>query len=138
MYKCLPMSIKIDNSPKFLSSLSLRVKKSTMAPKFHFFPLLPWELREKIWKLAIRPTVPGANFFRAYRNQPGPVPEHEACTDGDIDRCMWWCLAAPQCLPNNVDFSPAARRAAPISWTLNNPSPTLSTVVFGPHVKNQC
>jgi hypothetical protein len=92
-----------------------------MEAEFHFFPLLPWELREKIWKLVIRPTGPGANVFRVYnRKQSEPVMEDEAFTDDFND---WgWHLAAPQCLPNGVDFSPAARRAAPISWTLNNPS----------------
>ncbi|KAH6843399.1 hypothetical protein B0I37DRAFT_393624 [Chaetomium sp. MPI-CAGE-AT-0009] len=92
-----------------------------MTAEFHFFPLLPWELREKIWKLVIRPALPAAHVFRlCNREDLERTPEHKAFTDDDND--VAWCLASPQCLPRGVDFSPAARDAAPISWTLNNPS----------------
>jgi hypothetical protein len=35
---------------------------------------------------------------------------------------LWLLPAAPQCLPQGVDFTPSARRSAPISWTKNSPS----------------
>ncbi|KAK3291174.1 uncharacterized protein B0H64DRAFT_409989 [Chaetomium fimeti] len=94
-----------------------------MAAEFHFFPRLPWELREKIWKLVIRPAEPGVHVFRlCSQGHSSRKSEHRAFTDQDDRRpCLWW-LAAPQCLPKGVDFSPASREAAPISWTLNNPS----------------
>ncbi|KAK4447749.1 hypothetical protein QBC34DRAFT_302564 [Podospora aff. communis PSN243] len=68
-----------------------------MATEFHFFPLLPFELREMIWKLAIRPSLPGAHVFRVYNgnNSEHADPEHETTRD---------------------------LRPAQISWTLNNPS----------------
>ena len=97
--------------------------KPKMAAEFHFFPFLPWELRNQIWKLAIRPALPGAHVFRfsdaGASEQDGP--DHES-SDDDNSYISKSRLAAPQCLPKGVDFSPAAQAAAPISWTLNNPS----------------
>ncbi|KAK3380000.1 hypothetical protein B0T24DRAFT_523231 [Lasiosphaeria ovina] len=93
-----------------------------MAAGFHFFPLLPWELREKIWKLATRPALPGAHVFRVYNanDSEHTGPEHETSRDNYpwISKSR---LAAPRCLPRGVDFDPAIQAAAPISWTLNNP-----------------
>ncbi|KAK3364205.1 hypothetical protein B0T25DRAFT_529562 [Lasiosphaeria hispida] len=37
-----------------------------MPDTFHSFPLLPRELREMIWELAVRPAVPGAHIFSTY------------------------------------------------------------------------
>ena len=100
-----------------------------MAADFHFFPLLPWELREMIWKLAIRPALPGAHVFRVYNANDSSEhstttnPEHETSRD-DYPWISKSRLAAPRCLPRGVanTFDPAAQAAAPISWTLNNPS----------------
>ncbi|KAK1836262.1 hypothetical protein QBC39DRAFT_339229 [Podospora conica] len=95
-----------------------------MATEFHFFPLLPRELRDEIWKLAIRPALPGAHLFRVhqYTDPEGPAPEHQ--TSLPLEACGYRssCISAPQCLPRGVDFDPVAQAAAPISWTLNNPS----------------
>lgn len=88
-----------------------------MATEFHLFPFLPWELRDQIWKLAIRPDLPGAHIFRV-----SDADDHETSDDNDSYRCAKSLLAAPQCLPKSVDFTPAAPAAATISWTLNNPS----------------
>ncbi|KAH6845756.1 hypothetical protein B0I37DRAFT_312085 [Chaetomium sp. MPI-CAGE-AT-0009] len=101
-----------------------------MATEFHFFPLLPFELREMIWKFAIRPTLPGAHVFRVYNGDDSEHadPEHETTRDRCIsDNTLFgWelepHLAAPRCLPRGVGFDPAAQAAAPISWALNNPS----------------
>ncbi|KAK3937295.1 hypothetical protein QBC46DRAFT_416538 [Diplogelasinospora grovesii] len=94
-----------------------------MATTFHPFPLLPWELRDKIWKLAIRPAVPGAHVFRVYNAKDSERfgPEHETSCDNYpcISKSR---LAAPRCLPRGVGFSPNVQAAAPISWTRNNPS----------------
>ncbi|KAK0656668.1 hypothetical protein B0T16DRAFT_433563 [Cercophora newfieldiana] len=89
-----------------------------MATEFHFFPLLPFKLKEMIWKFAIRPTLPGAHVFS----------KHETTRDRCVSDNTLFCweleprLAAPRCLPRGVGFDPAAQAAAPISWTLNNPS----------------
>ncbi|KAH6650518.1 hypothetical protein F5144DRAFT_637426 [Chaetomium tenue] len=93
-----------------------------MATDFHFFPFLPWELRDKIWKFAIRPAVPGAHVFSIRNGRPKHTnPDHQTPRD-DYPHISESSLAAPRCLPRGVDFSPAAQEAAPISWALNNPS----------------
>ena len=94
-----------------------------MATEFRFFPFLPWELRDQICKLAIRPALPGAHVFRVPNVNASEqnCPEDE--TDDNCEFCISrWHPAAPQCLPKSVDFSPASQAAAPISWTLKNPS----------------
>jgi hypothetical protein len=98
-----------------------------MAAEFHFFPFLPWELRNQIWKLAIRPALPGAHVFRVSNTNASEQngPDHETSDDDSLlisSSTSISRLAAPQCLPKGVDFSPAAQAAAPISWALNNPS----------------
>lgn len=45
---------------------------SKMATEFHFLPILPWKLRNKIWNLFIRPTLPGASFERELGSTPTP------------------------------------------------------------------
>jgi len=48
---------------------------SDPAKTFHRFPYLPFELREMIWKLAIRPlTVPNAHFLTIFK-PPKSVPK---------------------------------------------------------------
>ncbi|KAK0655765.1 hypothetical protein B0T16DRAFT_397661 [Cercophora newfieldiana] len=86
-----------------------------MATEFHFFPLLPWELRDMIWKFAIRPALPGAHIFRISTAEHR-TPEQEA--SGGHCPQKRERFVAPQCLPRGFDSS----QAAPISWTLNNPS----------------
>ncbi|KAK3321077.1 hypothetical protein B0T19DRAFT_487485 [Cercophora scortea] len=95
-----------------------------MAAEFHFFPLLPWELREMIRKLATRPSLPGAHFFSVCNADDS---EHARLELKTYYRDWYFQLppprlAAPRCLPRGVDFSPAAAAAAPASLTLNNPS----------------
>lgn len=95
-----------------------------MATEFHFFSFLPWELRDQIWKLAIRPDLPGAHVFRVRSTKASEQDDanHKTSDDDDSNCGAKSLLAAPQCLPQGVDFTPAAQAAAPISWTLNNPS----------------
>lgn len=95
-----------------------------MAIEFHLFSFLPWELRDQIWKLAIRPDLPGAHVFRVRNPNASKQddPDHRTSDDDDANCGAKSLLAAPQCLPQGVDFTPAAQAAAPISWTLNNPS----------------
>jgi hypothetical protein len=94
-----------------------------MAAEFHFFPLLPWELREMIWELAARPALPGAHLFRVYNADDSEHADPKNETSRHAYRGVSKPrLAAPRCLPRGVDFSPAAQADAPISWTLNNPS----------------
>jgi len=96
-----------------------------MASTFHPFPRLPLELRVIIWKLAIRPDVPGAHVFRVYN---AGDPEKFDLNPDDEARCnipsavSTARLAAPKCLRRGLECSMLAQQAAPISWTRNNPS----------------
>lgn len=63
-------------------------------------------------------------MFRVYNandSEHAGGPEHETPRDA-FPRISKSRLAAPRCLPRGVDFNPDAQAAAPISWTLNNPS----------------
>jgi len=56
-----------------------------MPDTFHLFPLLPPELREMIWELAVRPAVPGAHIFSICDQLhnytgPGESPPHSRLT----------------------------------------------------------
>ncbi|KAK4176573.1 hypothetical protein QBC36DRAFT_156245, partial [Triangularia setosa] len=93
---------------------------------------LPWELRNKIRKLAICPDVPGVHVFRVYHSdhprQLSYSTHHEAtqgsCGEEGVfpTKLNKSHAAAPRCLSRGVYFSPAQQKAAPISWTANNPS----------------
>ncbi|RSL57496.1 hypothetical protein CEP54_008280 [Fusarium duplospermum] len=47
---------------------------STSTPQchntFHRFIHLPWDIREQIWKFALRPSFPGAHIFKLYEADP--------------------------------------------------------------------
>ncbi|KAK4143643.1 uncharacterized protein C8A04DRAFT_37259 [Dichotomopilus funicola] len=94
-----------------------------MSRQFHPFPRLPWELREKIWKFAVRPALPGAHVFTVYDANDLDYADSEHTL-----RCntSWWIsgsrLAAPKCLPRGIDLDSHSAVSAPNSWTLNNPS----------------
>jgi hypothetical protein len=95
-----------------------------ISKQFHLFPFLPFELREQIWKLAIRPLLPGAHVFRVYHasDTERANPEHATSRPEYRFNKLGWSVAVSRCLPRSIKFSPAAQAAAPISWTLNNPS----------------
>ncbi len=60
--------------------------KST-PPTAASFPLLPFELRDKIWDLAIRPRRPGAHFFTLYnRMTAGQMDAHAIA----MDKTSYW------------------------------------------------
>lgn len=40
-----------------------------MATSFHQFGDLPWELRDQIWNLAVRPACPGIQIFKLYNRE---------------------------------------------------------------------
>ncbi|KAI2634941.1 hypothetical protein GGS26DRAFT_605086 [Hypomontagnella submonticulosa] len=91
-----------------------------MPSSFHLFPLLPKELRDKIWDAAIRPEQPGAHFFSLIRPDHTEGEEHfEYFPPVDmvpLEPDKVWRdgkIAAPGCSPS----SPTT-----LSWTANNPS----------------
>ncbi|KAK0640736.1 hypothetical protein B0T16DRAFT_495588 [Cercophora newfieldiana] len=119
-----------------------------MPDTFHHFSLMPFELREEIWKFAIRPAVPGAHFFSVYPE--GMVYLRDPTPDWLLWRrtmlCSLFeafdpldpaqCLGAPRCRPKGYyytptqDPTPATSLFRPISepvmppdsWLRNNPS----------------
>ncbi|KAH6629911.1 hypothetical protein B0J18DRAFT_364326 [Chaetomium sp. MPI-SDFR-AT-0129] len=91
---------------------------------FHYFLHLPWELREYIWKLAVRPFLPGAHVFRLYRvhDRDHTYLEYEVVSKNAPWRLSPSRLAAPRCLPRSAEYSPALQATTPVSWKQNNPS----------------
>ena len=84
-----------------------------MTAAFHLFPFLPWELREEIWKLGIRPSVSGAHVFQVYdaSDPEAQGPEHEATREiiheDDYGYYLYDllnapCLVAPRHLPRGA------------------------------------
>ena len=98
-----------------------------MPDTFHHFSLLPFELREEIWKLAVRPAGPTAHMFAVYPRNFN-YKDHK----GEKGDRAWrdfqafhpsrglWSLGAPQCLPRDgslrTSFTPNKLKeaAAPI------------------------
>lgn len=100
---------------------------------FPQFPLLPWEIRNKIWTMACcEPCyLPKAHVFRIYKVSDGEEehvhdphkkatapPSETSIVSGNIR------LAAPRWFPANVNGECAfdIKKMGPPSWTQNNPS----------------
>lgn len=80
---------------------------------FHSFCELPWELREQIWTLALRPDRPAAHRFTVFNAQEADelsALQSYAVHDESLRHCD---LAAPR--SNKSDMKT-------ISWTVSNPS----------------
>ncbi|KAK1750684.1 hypothetical protein QBC47DRAFT_393251 [Echria macrotheca] len=92
-----------------------------MAAEFHFFSRLPFELQDEIWKLAIRPDLPGAHFFTIYKAYSG-VRMPDSLSPSRREKYLGPHIAAPRRPARGTSFSRAAESAVPMSWTLNNPS----------------
>ncbi|KAI0026126.1 hypothetical protein F4780DRAFT_8877 [Xylariomycetidae sp. FL0641] len=82
---------------------------------FHLFVKLPPELRHEIWKMAMRPDLPGAHFFTAfeYDNEKSSIGGDGVTLRGQHVDGVETSLAAPRC-----DKADPERR----SWTNSNPS----------------
>ncbi|KAK3934570.1 hypothetical protein QBC46DRAFT_324884 [Diplogelasinospora grovesii] len=93
-----------------------------MPDTFHFFPLLPLELREAIWTFAVRPPRPGAHIFRVYSEEEAETMDRQYETDSEGRIRPFPAVAAPQCLPRDAHFTLSARASAPVSWTSHNSS----------------
>lgn len=54
---------------------------------FHRFPELPWELRDQIWNLAIRPARPGVQVFKMYSPEKDKIynPEKDKMISNAMD-----------------------------------------------------
>ncbi|KAK0629530.1 hypothetical protein B0T17DRAFT_189156 [Bombardia bombarda] len=96
----------------------------TMPESFHFFPFLPRELRDEIWRFAVRPPGRGAHIFRLYSKEEAERtnPDRQYEIDSSARFHPFPAAAATQCLPPDAHFTLDARASAPISWTGHNPS----------------
>ncbi|KAH7141404.1 hypothetical protein B0J13DRAFT_637079 [Dactylonectria estremocensis] len=94
-----------------------------MHDEFHRFLELPWELREDIWRLTIRPACPGVHHFTIYNNQ---VDEDASLNEmEDIvtthEGYPSTRLAAPRWGPRAIGHHFLSQEHT-ASWTSNNPS----------------
>ncbi|KAI1142543.1 hypothetical protein F5Y05DRAFT_422624 [Hypoxylon sp. FL0543] len=91
---------------------------------FHPFPRLPQELRDMVWKLALRSDRPGAHFFRIYsRSDEKRLPNDYAIVPPtrpwDSHR-----LTAPKWVPRSIDANWNGKFGKGVinSWVCDNPS----------------
>ncbi|KAK4452246.1 hypothetical protein QBC34DRAFT_42342 [Podospora aff. communis PSN243] len=89
-----------------------------MAETFHQFPLLPFELREEIWKHAVRPAQPGAHYFSIY--DPNQI-DHAVNFRTDFEADF---PSQHDCAVEQLEQPPVlVKEAMPnMSWTAHNPS----------------
>jgi len=78
---------------------------------FHHFPMLPWELRDLIWDISIRPDQPGAHFFTVFSPS---IEENKKAMEVYSMKSAYGAteLAASRCSNGKADRS----------WTTSNPS----------------
>ncbi|KAH7152764.1 hypothetical protein EDB81DRAFT_945720 [Dactylonectria macrodidyma] len=94
-----------------------------MHDEFHRFLELPWELREDIWRLAIRPAYPGVHVFTIYNSRfdkdaslneiQDIVTTHEGYPKTRLAAPRWGSRAIGDTFNS---------REHTASWTCNNPS----------------
>ncbi|KAI0842586.1 hypothetical protein F5Y06DRAFT_284707 [Hypoxylon sp. FL0890] len=95
-----------------------------MSQTFHPFRRLPPELRDMIWKFAIRSNRPGAHFFRAYnRLSEERLSDEYAVT---LPTRSWdvYHLTVPKWLPRftDVNLNGISRKGVITSGNCHNPS----------------
>ncbi|KAK7414830.1 hypothetical protein QQX98_006345 [Neonectria punicea] len=89
-----------------------------MSQNFHKFLDLPWELRNQIWNLAVRPDGPGAHVFTIYNWQKDQdALKHMNLELADVYRWEDLQLSAPKGQPSLGESANASA-----SWTRNNQS----------------
>ncbi|KAH6981815.1 hypothetical protein BKA56DRAFT_584561 [Ilyonectria sp. MPI-CAGE-AT-0026] len=93
-----------------------------MPELFSRFLDLPWELREEIWRLALRPSRPGVQVFGIYNSDED---KHDNDPRDDLllntFRHSYLCISAPKWGPRVIGAHPDNRKDH-ASWTCNNPS----------------
>ncbi|KAH8685179.1 hypothetical protein BGZ61DRAFT_455032 [Ilyonectria robusta] len=97
-----------------------------MSYSFHRFLDLPWELREMIWKYAIRPARPGVQVFSVYNYDE---EKNDTNTMNDVGlnptRNTYIRLSAPKWGPRSIGDKFRDPKVT-ASWTHNNPSTCLT------------
>ncbi|KAK1749794.1 hypothetical protein QBC47DRAFT_354527 [Echria macrotheca] len=123
----------LENLPTAEDPTSLRgpedsIERKPPATTFHYFLWLPFEIREIIWKFAVRPAVPGAHVFSVWQescasSQPKEMSsEFPALHPINPANPPTWRLGAPRCLSTTATFTRDVMEATPPSWLRDNPS----------------
>ncbi|KAJ4394767.1 hypothetical protein N0V93_003987 [Gnomoniopsis smithogilvyi] len=89
---------------------------------FHYFSLLPKEVRDQIWDGAIRDETPSVHWLSIYQSK-----EVDPATIDDSMTAKWSSTKRTEFLCGlNIDFylsAPRYRDEGEQSWSRNNPSP---------------
>ncbi|KAI1416248.1 hypothetical protein F5Y13DRAFT_206256 [Hypoxylon sp. FL1857] len=88
-----------------------------MPQTFHPFRRLPRELRDMIWKFAIRPARPGAHFFRVYNPETQKRLRNEYAITSPTSPWHEYRLTVPKWVPRPINANWTG-----ISGKGNNPS----------------
>ncbi|KAM0251776.1 hypothetical protein ACHAP5_001437, partial [Fusarium lateritium] len=87
-----------------------------MAVDFPCFLDLPWEIRDVIWKAAVRPNKPGVNYFTISKN-------HGRVDCEDRKDALITDVPIPGIIISAPTFAPTSEGTRePASWLVNNPS----------------
>ncbi|KAJ4131703.1 hypothetical protein NW768_005900 [Fusarium equiseti] len=96
-----------------------------MSPHFLHFLDLPPEIRDRIWKFAIRSDQPGVHYFTISANESRTPSEDLPNAVIPSVRISGLTLSAPSWMVKSVNDIPsigAKRKQAQISWFFQNPS----------------
>ncbi|KAF4971644.1 hypothetical protein FSARC_1591 [Fusarium sarcochroum] len=100
-----------------------------MIETFHPFGGFPWDIREQIWKCAIRPTPHGAHFFSIAGN-PKDYRTADEITDAFVFSDAYHpslIMSAPASMTRRVDDDGfKGTEQVPASWFVNNTSTYIS------------
>lgn len=85
----------INLSTSTFSSLQPSIALIKLLNEFHLFPLLPFEIRSKIWKLAVKAIPPRLIYFRPHpSNNPGLAHAcYESRREVIISNLFWRCTS---------------------------------------------
>ncbi|KAL4729218.1 hypothetical protein ACLX1H_003629 [Fusarium chlamydosporum] len=96
-----------------------------MSLNFHLFLDLPYEIRERIWKLTIRSDEPGVHYFAISANDSRTPSKHilnGVITNANVSNII---LSAPSWVVKSTDDIPligTKREQSQTSWYFKNPS----------------
>ncbi|EEU39931.1 uncharacterized protein NECHADRAFT_79659 [Fusarium vanettenii 77-13-4] len=101
----------------YLSSASTP-QYPNMNDTFHRFVHLPWDIREQIWKFALRPSLPGVHIFKLYKPNPGDGPDKKLDIISHHRRHESLRLAAP----DGEESTSAENHDTDVTQNRDNPS----------------
>lgn len=85
---------------------------------FHRFVYLPWDIREQIWKFALRPSLPGVHTFKLYKPNSGNGTDENI----DIIACHTRQGSLRLAAPDREEKSPTGNHNTEITQNQGNHS----------------